>query len=176
MIGKKGTNEFGKAKRLGLPKPSRPKEVFAKIVQSRKSNGKLFHSLETRKKISESRIKYLLENPDKIPYKLNHYSKGPSYPEIYWKQILDNNNIKYEEQFQVGTYTLDFAFLDLMIDLEIDGDQHYLDERVINSDIRRNSILYSKGWKIIRIRWSEYQKLNDKTSYVEYIINQLRTR
>ena len=45
-------------------------------------------SEETKKKISESRIKYLKENPDKIPYKLNHYSKGESYPEKYFEEIV----------------------------------------------------------------------------------------
>jgi hypothetical protein len=45
------------------------------------------HTDETKKKISEIRIKYLRENPDKVPYKLNHYSKGESYPEQYFSKI-----------------------------------------------------------------------------------------
>ena len=40
------------------------------------------HSEETKKKISEIRKKYLSENPDKVPYKLNH-SSTESYPEKY---------------------------------------------------------------------------------------------
>ena len=33
------------------------------------------HTEESKKKISRSRIKYLKENPDKVPYLLNHSSK-----------------------------------------------------------------------------------------------------
>lgn len=61
----------------------------------------------------------------------------------------------------------------MKIDLEIDGDQHHLDPRIVESDERRNAYLTGLGWKIIRIRWSDYQKLIDKKTFVEYILTQL---
>ena len=167
-----GQNQYTKAKRLGLPKP----ELSEESRKKRSILNKRPHTEETKKKISESRIKYLRENPDKVPYKLNHYSKGRSYAEEYWKVVLDTNNILYKEQYQIGPYQLDFAFPDIKIDLEIDGDQHHLDKRVVESDKRRNLYLEELGWKIIRVKWSEYKKLTDKKEYVNMILNQIKDR
>jgi Protein of unknown function (DUF559)/NUMOD3 motif len=119
------------------------------------------HSQETKEKISNSRKKYLNDNPEMVPYKLNHYSKGPSYPEQYFRGVFEGMGIDFVEQHQIGLYCLDFAFLDKKIDLEIDGEQHYLDERIIKSDDRRNKFLENLDWKIIRIRWSRFKKLNN---------------
>jgi very-short-patch-repair endonuclease len=167
---KKGTtarNHFSKSKELGLPSP---KGYWTGKVGPTKG---CTLTQEHKDKISKSRIKFLSENPHMVPYKLNHYSKGRSYAEEYWKTILDSNNLIYEEQYQIGPYQLDFAFLDDKIDLEIDGDQHHLDPKIVASDNRRNEYLENLGWKIIRIKWSDYQKLVDKQEFVSYIIKEL---
>jgi very-short-patch-repair endonuclease len=176
MASRKGNceNQFTRAKRLGLPMPKatnryiKAKELGLECVPHK-------HSEETKQKISKIRIKYLEENPDKVPYKLNHYSKGRSYPENYWKSILDAHKLVYKEQYQIYLYQLDFAFVDSKIDLEIDGEQHYLDERISLSDQRRNEYLENLGWKIIRIRWSEFQKNKDKEAFVHTIIEQIKS-
>jgi len=164
-------NAASKAAKLGFPKPA--------ITDAQKEalswKGKK-HSEETKKKISESRIKFLRKNPHMVPYKLNHYSKGRSYAEEYWKDVLDSNNLMYEEQYQIGPYQLDFAFVENMIDLEIDGDQHFLDRRIVESDKRRNLYLENLGWKVIRVKWSEYKKLADKKEYVSIILEQIKDR
>lgn len=166
----KGTNQYTKAKALGNPKP----KLTAEQTQKRRDSqtGKI-HTEETKDKIRISRLAFLQENPHMVPYKLNHYSKGRSYPEEYWKAVLDSNNLIYEEQYQIGIYQLDFAFVDLKIDLEIDGDQHYLDQRIVASDIRRTKYLEELGWKTIRVRWSSYQKLEDKKQFVDKIVKVL---
>lgn len=58
-------------------------------------------SEETKNKISKSRKKYLIENPDKVPYLLNHSSKGPSYPESYFEKIF-KDKLKYEKYYRIG--------------------------------------------------------------------------
>jgi very-short-patch-repair endonuclease len=156
-------NQFMKARKLGLPMPSGTMTGKIGTFTGRK------HSNETKDKISKSRIKYLSENPDKVPYKLNHYSKGPSYPERYWKKVFDKLKVDYTEQYQIHTYQLDFALIEQKIDIEIDGEQHYLDPKIIESDIRRNKYLEDLGWKIIRIRWSEYKRIIDKQEKLKYI-------
>ena len=130
-------------------------------------------SEETKKKLSESRLKYLREHPDQVPYLLNHYSKTRSYPELYWDDILKNNRIVFQSEFQVSIYRLDFAIG--KIDLEIDGEQHYADKRILQSDKRRTEYLESIGWKVIRIRWSVYQKKTEeeKRQFVENLLREI---
>jgi very-short-patch-repair endonuclease len=166
MASKTSRNQYTKAADLGLPRPKfQPNSQFT--FKGRE------HSTETRDKMRSSRIKFLEENPDKVPYKLNHYSKGRSYPEQYWMNILYKHDISFVEQYQIGLYSLDFAIIDKKIDLEIDGEQHYLDQRIVESDIRRTALLNALGWNVIRIRWSTYQKLVDKEPFVHYILSQL---
>jgi len=127
------------------------------------------HSEETKKKLSEIRKKYLSENPDKVPYKLNHSSKE-SYPEKYFTEVFKNEEIEVVKSFYIGLYELDFCIPDKKIDIEIDGSQHYNDKKIVESDKRRNEFLENDGWDVIRINWSHYQKL-DFESKKEYILN-----
>ena len=66
----------------GLTKENdnRINDYSIKISNTLKSKEGKKHTEETKRKISEIRKKYLFENPDKVPYLLNHYSKGESYP------------------------------------------------------------------------------------------------
>jgi len=129
-------------------------------------------SNETRNKISEARKKYLQEHPEKVPYLLNHYSKGPSYPENYFNDIFDGK-FEYERYYQVGLYQIDFAIVNKGIAIEVDGDQHYLDPKVIESDKRKTEYLKNNYWEIIRIKWSDYQRLNrkEKEEYIKNLIS-----
>lgn len=130
------------------------------------------HTEETKKRISGSRIAFIEANPHMAPYKINHYSKGPSYPERYWKEILDGAGLTYIEQHQVGLYSLDFAFPEIMVDLEIDGSQHKSDERIVDSDLRRTKYLEDLGWKTIRVFWPDFKALPEqgRKDYVNEIL------
>jgi very-short-patch-repair endonuclease len=123
----------------------------------------------TRLKISQSRKKFLLDNPDKVPYLLNHCSKGMSYPEQYFKNLFESEQIELTYHYRVGTYQLDFADPIRKIVIEVDGDQHYLDEKIITHDINRDKKLKDNGWLIIRVKWSMFQKLNKEMRH-KYIL------
>lgn len=118
------------------------------------------HSEATKKKMSKIRIKYLKEHPDQVPYKLNHYSKRTSYGERYFIDIFEKEQISLKHHLQVGLYQLDFYNEELKIYFEVDGDQHYLDKRIVESDIRRNAFFTERGWIGMRLRWSTYQRLS----------------
>jgi very-short-patch-repair endonuclease len=158
----KGT--FYKAVKLGLIK-NRNKSESAKIALEKLPARK--HSNETKAKISEIRKKFLLENPEKVPYRLNH-SKNESYPEKYFSEIFFNENVKVVRYYRIGLYELDFAIPEKKIDIEIDGSQHSYDEKIKISDDKRNMFLEQNGWDIIRINWSKFMKLsfNDKKDYI----------
>lgn len=158
------TSRLGRAKKKGLFK-TRDKLELKNIISSKSTNRK--HTEETKNKLSEIRKKYLLENPDKVPYLLNHSSKE-SYPEKYFTEVFKNERILVEKSYRVGLYELDFCIPDKKIDIEIDGSQHYLDEKIVESDIRRTKFLEENGWNVLRINWSEYQKMkfDEKRKYI----------
>lgn len=137
-----------------------------------KKHGAHKQSDETKQKLSIHRKQYLKDHPEMVPYKLNHYSKKDSYPELYFKDIFEKESIDLKHHKDILCYELDFYNLDKMIYVEIDGDQHYLDKRIVESDIRRNKALFEQGWIGARIRWSTYQKL-DHTQKCE-IVNRVK--
>jgi hypothetical protein len=160
-----------RAKKKGLFK-TRDKSELIEIITEKSKNRR--HSEETKKKISEIRKKYLSENPDKVPYLLNHSSEE-SYPEKYFSKLFENENIVVLKSFRIGLYELDFCIPDKRIDIEIDGSQHYCDSKIVESDIKRTKFLEENGWDVIRVNWGEYQKMNfdEKSFYInglkEYI-------
>ena len=136
------------------------------ISKKRQANGM---PEEQKKKISTSLKEFLKHHPESMSYKYNHYSKG-SWAEDYFRDLFIKENIKgFVAQYRCGTYRLDFAFPTLKIDFEIDGHQHYVDKRIIEHDRKRTSYLEHNGWKVIRVRWSDFQKLSieDKQKWIE---------
>ena len=123
--------------------------------------------------LSIARTKYLKENPDKVPYKLNHYSKGQSYPESYFEKWLLDKEVSFISEQQVSIYSIDFRIGDIA--LEIDGEQHYVDERIVKSNFYRDEYLKSLGIETIRVRWAHYQKLSneDKKDYLNNLYSHL---
>lgn len=127
------------------------------------------HSEETRNKISKSRQKFLTENPNMVPYKLNHKSNGESYPERYFREWLQKENISFEQEYKFKLYSFDFL-INGKIDLEIDGDQHILDEKIKEHDKKRDKITINNGYLVKRILWSEYKRLS-KIEQIEFLQN-----
>lgn len=136
------------------------------------------HSKETKQKISIKVKKFLEENPDMVPYLRNH-SSSESYPEKYFKELFYLENINLTYHYRINTYELDFCDVNNKIDIEIDGEQHYLDQRIIDSDKRRTKYLEDLGWIVYRVRWSEYQTMNDEerrkvVSEIKSLLNKVR--
>lgn len=171
-IGKKGGNQYTKAKELGLSKPELSLETRLKMSDN--SKGKK-HSEETKRKISETRKQFIQKDPKNVPYVMNHYSKGSSYPEKYFEGIFDKHNITYIREHKIGYYSLDFTFPYNNIDLEIHGDQHRNDPRIVESDKRRKIFLTERGYEVIEIFWSDYQSLSfdDRKIFISELLDKI---
>ena len=114
-------------------------------------------SQEHKDKISHSRKEYLNNNPGNIPYLLNHSSKE-SYPEKKFREELEKRNIVgWKYNYPIKRYSLDFAFLEKMIDVEIDGNTHN-QTSVAQKDKIRDTTLTEIGWTVIRFTAEEIKK------------------
>ena len=86
-----------------------------------------------------------------------------SYPEKWFiKNVIKEYELisKYtiKEKMPYGKYFLDFAFLELKLDVEIDGQQHFRTQKSIEHDKQRDDFLIKNGWKVYRIAWLEIKQ------------------
>jgi hypothetical protein len=106
-----------------------------------------------------------------------------SYPEKFFKKVLENNNIEFEgpnyiiKQKDLGVpdclpsscYFLDFKIGN--VDLEIDGKQHSYSDRK-ESDKVRDEYLTKAGYIVYRIKWKSINSESGK-QYIKKEIDKL---
>lgn len=109
-------------------------------------------SEETIHKMSDSRIEFLNIHPEHS-WISRHYL-GESYPEKRFRQFLEIIGFvkgkDFVQEFSVGRFSLDFAFLGNKQYVEIDGKQH-LQPKVQEKDKKRDRYLLGEGWHGFRI-------------------------
>lgn len=121
---------------------------------------------------------FCADHPDRVPYVLNHHQKGDSYPERYFKHVFSGISVPYYKDLPIGGYFLDFAWEQAKCYVEIDGEQHYVDKRIIEHDIMRTKNLEDAGWKCIqRVRWSTYRSLSkeQRKEFIKDLITNINT-
>lgn len=145
------TNQFVKAKQLGLPRPV-----------GKKTNGWLGrkHSEETKSLLRKRQQDYLQANPHMSPWVHSHYSKRKSYAQMYWENLLTERGVNFQDECILSKYRLDIYIESAKFNLEIDGEQHYIDGKLRPSDVRRDEYTRSQGIITRRIRWSQYKKMS----------------
>lgn len=121
-----------------------------------KNPDKIKHSDDTKKKLSEIRKKYLKQNPDKHPWKNNE--KFISKPCEKFKEILNAGGIKYLSEYtplENYNYSIDIAFPNIKLGIEINGNQHYNNDKTLKDYYQnRHDILVKNGWDILEIHYS----------------------
>jgi hypothetical protein len=106
---------------------------------------------------SQARRMYLRNNPEKHPWKSS--KKFTSVPCEILKNILIDNNISYVPEFQPlfpeRFFSIDIAFPDKKVGIEINGNQHYNSDGTLKDyyQNRRNLIL-SHGWSLYEYHYS----------------------
>lgn len=108
------------------------------------------HTEETKKKLSEDRKKFLKDNPDKHPWK--NKDKFKSIPCELFKKYLTDNNISFVEEYSPidsNNYSVDIAFPDKKIAIEINGNQHYDKSGNLKQYYQdRHDKIEKEGWKL----------------------------
>ena len=116
------------------------------------------------------------QNPDKHPWKKN--DKFKSKPCELLKSILKDNFLDFHSELQPledRFYSIDIAFIDKGIGIEVNGNQHYNSSGQLNSYYReRKDMIESKGWKILDIHYSKVYDQDFVSSLIDFIngINQ----
>ena len=148
-FGKKGNNQFSKARESGVPVPISKNKGKPSTFKGKK------HSEGTKRKISETQ-----KNNYKNKSRWFIQGRGKrSFAENYFNDIFSCFNNIPKNNFKVDRFWLDFAWVDKKIYVEIDGEQHYINNDLIQRDKDRGRILKNLGWVCIkRIRWSTYKK------------------
>ncbi len=95
--------------------------------------------------------------------------KRKSFAEQYFDTCFPN----LKQNYHVDRYFLDLANPEKKLYIEVDGEQHYNDQKVVEHDKVRTARLEELGWKCLRrIRWSEYKKLSKEDQ--ESLITELQ--
>jgi len=123
---------------------------------SKECGKKIFSTERVRNKISKGRKRFLKENPDKHPWR--NKDKFKSEPCKRFKEFLINNDILFIDEWmplEDKFYSIDIAFPDKMIGIEINGNQHYnVDGSLREYYQNRHDLIESVGWKLYEIHYS----------------------
>ena len=74
----------------------------------------------------------------------------PSAERKLWARIRNKHlgGFRFRRQHTIGSYIADFACVEMRIVIELDGDQHALDEGI--QDAKRDAFIESEGWQVLR--------------------------
>jgi len=115
------------------------------------------HSEETKKIISEKRKKWLKNNPEKHPWKNN--KKFLSKPCEKLKKDLTKYGILFSEEIEPleeKFYAIDIAIIEKGIGLEVNGNQHYNNDKTLKDYYqKRKELIEEKGWKLYDIHYTK---------------------
>lgn len=156
-------------------------KVCGKTFESRNKNS---NHCSPKCSARDEKVRLKISENAKIAFKEGR-NKGwvsrniKSYPEKFWENVLNNNDINYEREHRVAEYGYFLDFLicvnNIKIDLEIDGKQHtHVD--VKEHDVVRDERLKSLGYVVYRVPWNNINNENGKLlmknkidSFIEFL-------
>jgi very-short-patch-repair endonuclease len=108
---------------------------------------------------------------------INYLFNDSPLENILWAEFI-NNRINAERQFFLSiannNYFLDFALFCKVrnINIECDGDKFHTDKADIQSDKKRNNLLESKGWSVLRFTTHDIKyEINSTLGIISDTIN-----
>lgn len=146
-----------------------------KIIGNSSWKGKK-HTEEQKRKISESMKKAHSEGRAHNIGECR-WNNEPSYPERWFMNVLKNEfglekDKDYKMELPFHKFSLDFAWPDKKICIEIDGEQHERFQEQKDRDIEKDKLLKEEGWKELRKSWKDI--FNSPRSFIEEVKNILR--
>lgn len=88
---------------------------------------------------------------------------------ILWRYLRKNqvHGFKFRRQYGIGRYVTDFYCRELRLAIEIDGANHFFDDKSTNYDLTRQKYIESLGIKVIRI--TTYDIYNNRDNAINHI-------
>lgn len=113
---------------------------------------------DTKKKLSESRKKFLKENPDKITWRREDVKISQPCENV--KIFLRKNGIQFVSEFDPGVegrfFSVDIAIPEKQILIEINGNQHYNKDGSLKDYYQeRHDLISSLGWVIYEVHYTD---------------------
>jgi len=165
------------------------KELLPELTNDPKANDNYykieFGELKSRK---EPIISYRPRRILFIPTTLWHFQRASEINDIFYEspleeefwKVLKSEKIDAERQYLVKTaehnFLLDFALFcqTRNLDVECNGDRFHLEEQHVKRDKKRNNILESLGWSVLRFTTDDIRKNVGKViKQIKKTINQL---
>jgi very-short-patch-repair endonuclease len=130
-------------------------------------------SEKTKALLSQKRKQYLLDNPDKHPWK-NH-NKFISPPCEFFKKRLLEQNIKFLPEFTPlsdRAFAVDVCLPNKKIIVEINGQQHYNSDGTLKKYYQdRNDLLQADGWEVYEVHYSLVWNIPAIDAIIDKLIN-----
>jgi very-short-patch-repair endonuclease len=94
---------------------------------------------------------YEFNVPSQKGFRQNLRNNMPKPEVLVWNRLRNGqvNSLKFRRQYGVGKYILDFYCPKIRLAIEIDGNSHYLDDK-IDEDMERSKYLSLKNINVIR--------------------------
>lgn len=135
---------------------ARLKKLSEKLSKYRKGKVGAKHSDETKKKISEA-MKRAHHEGRAWNIGKSRWNNEPSYPEQFIMNAINLNliNQDYIREHPIGIYSIDFAWVNDKLAVEIDGEQHerFLEYKL--RDLKKDKLLKELDWKVLRLKWKD---------------------
>lgn len=170
LINRKSSNQFLKAKELGLIFEIK-EETREKLSIAGKNQKRIFTE-DTKNSISLG-MKKAHEEGRAHNIGQSRWNNEMSYPEKFFKAVIENefSDKNFIQEFNVGIYSIDFAWVEKKLAIEIDGEQHEKEEYK-ERDKRKDKKLLEEGWKVLRIKWKDlYSNTKEKIEEAKTFIN-----
>lgn len=131
-------------------------------ICTKKPHGPHKWTIEERLRMSAVKQQFAKDHPDKCNWKTSDRFVSPPCETL--KSILSSNNFSFVSEYTdsnwAHAYSLDIAFVDIKLDIEVNGNQHYVGGQLKPYYQRRHDYLTTQGWTVIELHFKDCYRQN----------------
>lgn len=133
------------------------------------------HTEDTKELLRRQRFEFLLKKTGKTAWERKNNGEMSLLEEWFFDNIICKHKLyeKYDivNEHPEYPYFIDFAFLNIKLAVELDGQQHFKNgKKRIENDIKKDKLLNTKDWKVIRFSYDE-DKIKIEKRFIDILNN-----